>query len=1125
MATQLILSKPEINPDVFFVNTGQTYWNFGTGWTFGVNNVNGLGAEKLNTALSNLQLYVYVNGVATATVLAPYTTYKWTCRVEFVTNSGGGDSVSLIVGGVTIQTFPASGAAVIYTGEFTTAASGTVLFTSTAGNSVLISYLNLVEAPTDYEIEITDDIDVPLTYNIADIADPSKRNSDFSRTVNIPGTKENNQFFNQIYEIDSSGTYNMNKKVSAMIINDGILQFSGFCKLDNINRLANGLNNYSSVSYDITLFGNVGDLFFKIGDTLLSDLDLSEYDHTYSRTNQRNSWYTEIVRNGATYANVTNGANLTISSVSNNGGRAQMNFSGNHGLAVGDWILIPLNSIVSPSGFSDPKFYYLGEHMVYSVPSATQAVIQCPYFAPAVGFSTKSSGSDRVRKHSKTGEGYVYPVIDYDQNNGYEFMANQLYPAIYVKEIIDKIFSRVQLTYDSALFDSVIFKKLICPSNSGVLKLLNTEVEARLFSATSTNNQTNSFNLTNSFGSNYVYSGGAISPIDIQIDDDSTAPFFDNSGVFNTATYRYTPSATGIYTLEIGAIVSFNYQNTGGISWVNYLGPTATIQIEVYNYTSGTVVTNCIAQHAPTTFPAHNVQAATVWIQQEIDNVSLSSSSSYGVRLRVVNIPESVFTGAGATIQINWSCFGTSSGGSGVIFKNKVKNTNVQLGDTIYMNSILPKMKCTEFLKNIINIFNLYIDKDKQNDKKFYIEPRDVYYAAGTDVDWTDRLDTGQQITQEPLAQKFGKIQSYNYAEDGDLYNKDHKEKYGYVYGNRRAQIDNDFVNNEYRTDLTFASTVLTDLNLGVVSNIQGGEDTDNAQSAFSSKLRILVFNCNSSAITTSPGGGWWYHTVTLGDLGEAISSLWLSGGFATGANKLYPYAGHLDKPDAPFFDLNFDYPKGVYFDYDSWTDRNAWNLYHRKGYEEVTNRDAKLITCYLRLTARDIFSLDFRDRFKIDGHYLRLNKISDFIVGKNLPVKCEFIKINDMPAFPANGFLEFTEYGTGFAENEGFLNGLAKYALEGNSGDQGSANRVSINGNSTVGKFSYNVIVNGDGNNIGNSTSNIVVTGYNNVVYPNLTDVFLINTNGVTVTESGKSYLNGQDVTNIQAKILRIST
>src|SRR3972149_499899 len=235
-----------------------------------------------------------------------------------------------------------------------------------------VDQTNIGGVPGDYEIELTDDIDVPINMAIADIRDPSKRDVTFSRTVNIPATKINNKFFTHIYEINGAGDYNPNKKVRALVFNNGVLQLQGFCKLDRVNRLGNGTGGYPAKSYDITLLGNLAELFSTIGDYLISQLDFSEYNHIYSRANIVSSWYNGIIKNGAPYVNVLDGAYLTITSCQFNAGRVQMNFSGAHGLAVNDWLLLPHGAIVG-AGLNAPENYYLGEHMVYEIVSHTEA--------------------------------------------------------------------------------------------------------------------------------------------------------------------------------------------------------------------------------------------------------------------------------------------------------------------------------------------------------------------------------------------------------------------------------------------------------------------------------------------------------------------------------------------------------------------------------------------------------------------------------------------------------------------------------------------------------------------------------------------------------------------------------
>jgi hypothetical protein len=290
-----------------------------------------------------------------------------------------------------------------------------------------------------------------------------------------------------------------------------------------------------------------------------------------------------------------------------------------------------------------------------------------------------------------------------------------------------------------------------------------------------------------------------------------------------------------------------------------------------------------------------------------------------------------------------------------------------------------------------------------------------------------------------------------------------------------------------------------------IVSNLQASTETGNANDAFAGKARLLYFNCASTSFDV-----WVHHSDPADTIGTS--------------HRLYPYAGHLDKPEAPYHDLNFWYPRGVYFPYDAWTDRNLWNLYHKKTFLEATDVESRLVECYVKFSTKDIFSLDFRDRFVIDGHVFRLNKVLDYLVSKNIPVKCEFIKALDIPAFTSVLNFNIGVSGSGFVE-EDYNYGPGKFVGQGNDGSQGGNNQVYINGRSIVGKYAYNVIVNGDDNFIGSRALNVFVSGNNNQVYPGLSNVSVINSNGVIVTESGKSYLNGQDVTNIQAKILRIST
>lgn len=155
-------------------------------------------------------------------------------------------------------------------------------------------------------IDVSDDISIPITYAISDIRDPSKKDTSYSKTVILPGTQNNNKFFGQIWNvnvsINSSGTtnfnpqFNPNLKASAIITYNDVVQFTGIIQMLNINVL----DNYE-IEYEVNFLGELGNVIQITENKTLSELDLSEFDHTYTLQNIVNSWDWGIRRNGSNY--------------------------------------------------------------------------------------------------------------------------------------------------------------------------------------------------------------------------------------------------------------------------------------------------------------------------------------------------------------------------------------------------------------------------------------------------------------------------------------------------------------------------------------------------------------------------------------------------------------------------------------------------------------------------------------------------------------------------------------------------------------------------------------------------------------------------------------------------------
>jgi len=60
----------------------------------------------------------------------------------------------------------------------------------------------------------------------------------------------------------------------------------------------------------------------------------------------------------------------------------------------------------------------------------------------------------------------------------------------------------------------------------------------------------------------------------------------------------------------------------------------------------------------------------------------------------------------------------------------------------------------------------------------------------------------------------------------------------------------------------------------------------------------------------------------------------------------------------------------------------------------EITDKDSKLMTCWMKLDNSDVFGLDFSKLVYVDGSYWRLNKIEDWDASDPGVCKVELLKV-----------------------------------------------------------------------------------------------------------------------------------
>jgi hypothetical protein len=229
--------------------------------------------------------------------------------------------------------------------------------------------------------DLSDDIAADVTYSLADIRTPDKRQVNYTKTITLVGTATNNYIFGHIYNIDVENdannpalpnigvNYTPKKLALAVLIVDGVQVFDGTLRLWKIV-LKGGV-----IFYEVSLFGKLFDLFSAIGDGKLSDLDFSALNHAYNWTNIKATW--EDTYSGAfRYSLIDYGYN-----VQDSGGKPSTIKFGS--LIPSLYYKVYLDKIFSAAGstfalnFADPSIL----NKILVTPPASQALGMPNYFS------------------------------------------------------------------------------------------------------------------------------------------------------------------------------------------------------------------------------------------------------------------------------------------------------------------------------------------------------------------------------------------------------------------------------------------------------------------------------------------------------------------------------------------------------------------------------------------------------------------------------------------------------------------------------------------------------------------------------------------------------------------------
>lgn len=176
-----------------------------------------------------------------------------------------------------------------------------------------------------YKLDIDDSTQVNLTYRYSDLLNPTSITGDFSKTITIKGTPNNNRIFGNIWNLDRkiifsensnvNVTFNPAKRTKAVICVNNTVFKTGYVKLNKIS-----VNN-GDITYEITFYSELCDVIKSMNEFKLKDLnypnklrhiinkdtiyELWSDDHEYDR------YLTYVMTNSGTYENFENSKWIT----------------------------------------------------------------------------------------------------------------------------------------------------------------------------------------------------------------------------------------------------------------------------------------------------------------------------------------------------------------------------------------------------------------------------------------------------------------------------------------------------------------------------------------------------------------------------------------------------------------------------------------------------------------------------------------------------------------------------------------------------------------------------------------------------------------------------------------------
>lgn len=274
----------------------------------------------------------------------------------------------------------------------------------------------------------------------------------------------------------------------------------------------------------------------------------------------------------------------------------------------------------------------------------------------------------------------------------------------------------------------------------------------------------------------------------------------------------------------------------------------------------------------------------------------------------------------------------------------------------VLLNDFVPsKIKQSDFIKAIANMYNLVISPDPTNEKKIVYKLRDDYYDDGAQKDWTNKLATDKESRISFISSTNAKKVILTYKQDSDIVNKAFFEETKEVYGQLEYSLQDANIKGVEQKEILFSPTPCDDTSFGTVNPIWVGQTPK-------CNIRILL---DGGEQPTGLSGSMTYDIIDYTSGSTDIGVLGIN---------TYPMLTHQDNPQTPMFDINFGICDKYYHDFITVTNNNLYTMFWRRTIGQIDT--GKLLTEYFNLSEYDISILKLNDKIFVKDTWYNINSL-----------------------------------------------------------------------------------------------------------------------------------------------------